>query len=156
MTARSQNYKPLDPVELPDNPSTIIRVEENDGILETYYTASHMLASRGMHAWLGVPPSFDIYMKPPYGVEFPKTANARMIIGGEEYWKAAELMTGGHIYIDLLGAHVKHIAVSGIQSIEFISNGDVIAKMEFNLIEQELWRKTAEQLCKTIEKYNIL
>lgn len=155
-SAMAQNYKPLEPVEVPDFPTNTIRVDENTHPHGgTYYTASHGLYSRGMTAELGVPPLFDIFVEVK-DCDIPSNAGVKLYIGSEEYWKSVQFVSNGKVYIDLLGAHIKHIATSGLQRIVFHKNGDIIHTQEYNPIEQELWRRNAEELCRTIEKFNIL
>lgn len=150
----AQDFKPLEAVEVPDFPTNKISVDENeymDG--STYYNASHMLARRGMTASLGVPALFDIYMEK---LDIPEHTTAKVSIGGEEYFLSASIVNNHAIYIRIKGLHIKHIAVSGLQSIVFIHNGDIVHTQDFGKVEQELWRRTAEELAKTVEKFKIL
>ena len=150
----AQNFKPLESIEVPDFPTNEVRVSENqymDG--STYYNAFHQLAMRGMTASLGVPAMFDIYMEK---INIPERCTAKMAIGGEEYFLPASLINNHAVYIDLKGLHVKHIAGSGLQSIIFLKNGEIVHTQKFNDIEQELWRRTADELAKTVEKFGIL
>lgn len=152
--AWAQNFKPLESVEVPDFPTNNIIVDEKeymDG--STYYSASHMFARRGMTASLGVPAFFDIYMEK---LSIPEHTTAKASIGGEEYFLSASIVNDYAIYIGIKGLHIKHIAVSGLQSIVFISNGDIVHTEEFGKVEQELWRRTAEELANTVEKFGIL
>lgn len=155
--AVAQNYKPLEQVEVTDFPTNEIHIQENKYIGGgTYYTASHRLASRRINAELGVPPVFDIWLE--NNGKLIKECTAKMSIGGEDYFLYVDFIStdGKSISINLKGQHIKHISVSGLQSITFLKNGDFIHLQEFNLIEQELWRRTAEGLMDAVEKFNIL
>jgi hypothetical protein len=150
----AQDFKPLESVEVPDFPTNEIRITESEYLGGgTYYTASYMLARRGMTASLGVPALFDIYME---RLDIPEQTTAKVSIGGEEYFLSASLINNNSVYIDIKGLHVKHIAVSGVQSMVFLNNGDIVHTQDFNDIEQELWRRTADELAKTVDKFGIL
>lgn len=152
-----QNFKPLAPVEVPDFPTNNITVTENEFMGGgTYYTAYHLMAQRQMNAYLGVPAQFDITYK-VQGATFPERTTVKLLIGGDEYIKQVNFVSSnGNVSIPINGHHVKHIAVSGLQGIIYLDNGDVIYQQEFNAIEQELWRRTADELAKTVEKFKIL
>ena len=155
--AHSQNYKPLEQVDVPDFPSNEIRTQESKRAWGgTYYTASHMLGLRRIEAELGVPPVFDMWLDNKGNLT--QECTAKMSIGGEDYFLYVDFIStdGKSISINLKGQHIKHIAVSGLQSITFLKNGDFIHLQEFNPIEQELWRRTAEGLMGAVEKFNIL
>ncbi|MBR6732165.1 MAG: hypothetical protein IKL91_05575 [Bacteroidales bacterium] len=152
----AQDFKPLEAVEVPDFPTNNITVDENEYMGGgTYYTAHHLLAQRSMNAYLGVPASFDISYKVK-NVTIPERTTAKLLVGGEEYYMRVDFVYNGSVSIPINGQHIKHIAVSGLQGIVYIDNGDIIYKQDFNAIEQELWRRTADELIKTVEKFKIL
>ena len=151
----AQDFKPLEAVEVPDFPTNNITVTEKEGIAGTYYTAYHLMAQRQMNAYLGVPASFDISYKVK-NVTIPERTTAKLLVGGEEYYMRVDFVYNGNISIPVNGQHIKHIAVSGLQGIVYIANGDILYKQDFNAIEQELWRRTADELAKTVEKFKIL
>lgn len=157
LSAEAQNYKPLETVDVPDYPTNEIRIQENKRPWGgTYYTASHMLHIRRIEAELGVPPVFDLWTDNKGNLT--GSCTAKMSIGGEDYFLYVDFIAteNNSICINLKGQHIKHIAVSGLQSITFVKNGDFISIHEFNPIEQELWRRTAEALMGAVEKFNIL
>lgn len=157
LSAEAQNYKPLEAVDVPDYPTNEIRIQENKRPWGgTYYTASHMLHARRIEAELGVPPVFDMWLDNKSNLT--GSCTAKMSIGGEDYFLYVDYIStdGKSISINLKGAHIKHIAVSGLQSITYLKNGDFISIHEFNPIEQELWRRTAEGLADAVEKFKIL
>lgn len=156
MMAGAQGFKSLESVEVPDFPANNITVTENDGITGTYYTAYHLMAQRQMNAYLGVPALFDITYRVQEAV-IPERTTVKFLIGGDEYIKHVDFVSSNsNVSIPINGHHIKHIAVSGLQSIIYLNNGDIIYKQDFNAIEQELWRRTAEELAKTVEKFKIL
>lgn len=155
VAAFGQDFKPLAPVDVPDFPGNVIQVTEREHLHGgTYYTAFHALGYRSISASLGVPAAFDIICRLP-DASIPAHATVKLLIGGEEYTKQADYYEES-AYISINGIHVKHIAVSGLQGLTFLDNGDIIHKQDFNAIEQELWRRTAEELIKTVEKFGIL
>lgn len=152
--AGAQDFKPLESVKVPDVPTNAIRITEGS-FPSPDYSISHILGARGMNVYLGVPPQYELFLRVD-GTAIQKGISARMYIGGEEYWLATSFVSGNSVYINIQGDHIKHIAVSGIQSIVFANNGDTIYSTSFNPIEQELWRRNAEELINTISKFNIL
>ena len=149
----AQDFKPLESVEVPDFPTNQIKITEGS-FPSPDYSATYMLRARGMNVYLGVPPHYELFLRID-GISIPKGINAKLSMGGEEYWLATSFVSGNSVYIDIQGDHIKHIAVSGLQSIAFTNNGDMIHLQAFNDIEQELWRRTAENLAKTIDKFGI-
>lgn len=157
LSAMAQNYKPLEPVELSDSFAHQIRVNKNSYMSgDIYYTASHYLTMRSISADIN-PVSFNLHIKEK-DISIPVRTMAVLAIGGESYTKMVDFVSenDNSIYIDIVGEHVKHIAVSGLQSITFKREGEVIATMNFSKVEQELWRRTAEELIKEIKIYHIL
>lgn len=153
----AQNYKPLEPVEVPDYPTNIIRVSKNNYMSgDVYYTASHMLTMRSISADIS-PVNFDIHVKADNAVDLAKH-QAVLKVGGVEYTKYVDFVSeiNNGVYINILGDHVKHIAVSGLQEIVFKKQGQVTHTITFNAIEQELWRRTADELIKAVAIYDIL
>lgn len=152
MSAQAQTYKPLEPVEVPDTYSTTIRVSQNELLSgEKYYSASHFLGQRRMTADLDVPADCDLALDIDADMKVGMTAV--LSVGGKNYYLSvsyvAESSYGGqNVYVNLHQDHLKHIAVSGLQSITFRKNGDIVHEEQFNAIEQELWRRTAEELGK--------
>lgn len=150
ISAHAQTYKPLEPVEVPDTYSTIVNVERNEMLSgEKYYSASHLLGIRRMTADLDVPANCDLALDIDADIKVGMTAV--LSVGGENYYLSVSFVSArsnekNSIHIDLLEDHLKHIAVSGLQSITFRNNGDVVHDKQFNAIEQELWRRTAEEL----------
>lgn len=153
----AQDYKPLEKVEVPDYPTNKITISENTSLAtgHTYYTAQHSLFTRTISAELGVPLICDLSIKITEA-EIPQGTTIKTSIGEENYYFTAGFVYEEKIYADIDKEHIKHIAVSGIQSMTFILNGQVILVKNFNAIEQELWRRTAEELCKTLDKFKVL
>ena len=84
---------------------------------------------------------------------------ARFYVGGVQYSfipYISELSNDCILNVDISGTHLKHFAVSGIQKIFVHDCGDEIITLEFNEVEQELWRRAAEELIKAIDKYKVL
>ena len=153
--ASAQDFKPLPPIELNDSPANIVNVSERQYMSGgTYYLASHHFAQRGMTASLGVPASFDLFLQPETMVREGTTA--KLHIGGDIYYKSVDFVSDKSIYIDIMGLHLQHIAVSGLQAITFLYNGDLIYTLDFGEAEQELWRMTAEALCDEVRRFGIL
>ena len=152
---QGQEYKPLGKVDVPDYPATIIRVSERELIGGgTCYTSSHSLGTRTISAELGVPPLYDIGIK--MDTDIPQGATAVVNIGGDRYYMNVSFVNDKHIYIDIVGDHIKHLAVSGMQSIDFLVKGQSVHKIEFGMVEQELWRRAAVALMDTLDKFKIL
>jgi hypothetical protein len=157
---KAQGYKPLEKVEIGDYPTTQVRFEEREYLYGgTYYVAYHMLGMRTLKAELGVPPLLELTYTEDYDIKVGMTGV--FSIGGEDYYLPVSFVGEGTlnkhiIYFDLLKEHIRHISVSGIQKIKYLHNGKNIHNVEFNLIEQELWRRTAEELIKGVAKFNIL
>ena len=147
MSAHAQNYEPLEPVEVPDTYSTRITVEKKEMLSgKKYYMASHLLGERYMTADLAVPAKCDIAFKVEANIKEGMTAV--LSVGGTNYYLRVSFAMGGNIYVDILQDQLKHIAVSGLQSITFRDNNGLVHEKQFNAIEQELWRRTAEELGK--------
>jgi hypothetical protein len=146
----------LDPVEVPNNQATTINVEEKESLMgNTYYSATHSLASRGINATMGVPFTYELFLNLG-DKKVPEQVSARFYVGGEQYSFRPIVTSYNILYVDLQGSHLKHFAVSGIQKIVFHKYGDVIHTQEFNAVEQELWRRTAEELISAIDKFKVL
>lgn len=149
--ALGQNYKPLKQVDVPNTPATVVRVEETS----YRYTSSHIFGHRSINAYMGVPFEYDIQINIK-DVIIPKDITANFHIGGQVYNLTVFFSELNYVSMSLLGDHIKHIAVSGIQKIVFHKYGDVIHTQEFNAVEQELWRRTAEELISAIDKFKVL
>ena len=151
----AQNYKPLKQIEVPENLVNRITIHENKPpVGHTYYTASFLLYTRGISAQLGVPAKFDFFIK-DNEIKLPQKTQALVSIGGESYYMYADKIDD-MTFIDIVGDHVKHIAVSGMQYIEFKQNGELLHRLDFTEIEQELWRRAAIELKNTVEIFKIL
>lgn len=150
----AQEFKPLKPLEVPDYPGNVISINESS-FPPTTYTASYAIMTRGISATLGVPGEFDIFFKVDDADNYDGMT-ARLWIGGEQYYKQVFFTSAGKIYIDILGLHIKHMAVSGLQAVDFLNNGNLVLAHHFNEIEQELWRRAAGELINTVEKFKIL
>lgn len=139
---QGQEYKPLGKVDIPDHPATMIRLSK--GASGNTFSVGHCLNTRGISVDIGVPCLVDIFLKP----EFPVPAGTITMcrIGGKAYPFSCYYATADRIYIEVLPEHIKHISVSGIQGIEYIFKDDSRKNTEFNMIEQELWRRTAEKV----------
>ena len=153
----AQKYKPLDPVEVPDEIWCRLQVDEREfpggG---TYYMSGHSLYTRTITAYMGVPFTYSLALQIRQP-EIPIGITAKFFIGGEEYSFPVDFVSDDkRVYVDIMGAHVKHIAVSGIQKIVFHKYGDIVHTQEFSLVEQEMWRRTSEELMKAIDKYKVL
>lgn len=152
----AQNYKPLKQIEVPENLINAITVSEREYITGgTYYTSSFHLHQRGITAELGVPAKFDFFII-ERNLKIPEKAKALVCIGDEIYYMNADFVIEDTIYIELAKDHVRHIAVSGMQYIEFKQNGELLHRLDFNEIEQELWRRAAVELKNTVEIFKIL
>ena len=159
--AQAQNYKPLEPVDVPDFPTNNIDILEREFLTGgTYYTASHCLATRSINLTLEYPPEIDIAIHLDSAPE--QKFLAKLHIGGVNYlmWNVMvfddEYNGGKRVYIDIQKDHLKHIAVSGLQGITFMYNGEVLQEITYNDIEQELWRRTAEELIRAVDKFKII
>lgn len=159
MMATAQNYKPLEPVDAPDNYATKIKVEEKENILgKTYYSSSFALGSKAITATMGVPFEYSLIVHFDK-IKIPENKRARFYVGGVQYSFTpyiSELSNDCILNVDISGTHLKHFAVSGIQKIFVHDCGDEIITLEFNEVEQELWRRAAEELIKAIDKYKVL
>ena len=157
--ATAQNYKPLEPVDVPDNYATTIRVEEKENILgKTYYSSSFALGSKAITATMGVPFEYSLLVHLDK-TKIPENKMARRYVGGVQYSFTpyiSEFSNDCILNVDISGSHLKHFAISGIQKIFIHDCGDEILTIEFNLVEQELWRRTAEELISAIDKYKVL
>lgn len=152
VSAQAQNYKPLDPVEVPDTYSTRITVEKKEMLSgDKYYMSSHLLGQRRMTADLAVPANCDLSLI--VDAEIKEGMTAIISVGGIHYYLSVSFVYkasfgGIDAYAGLHQDHLKHIAVSGLQSITFRDNNGLVHEEQFNAIEQELWRRTAEELGK--------
>lgn len=158
MMASAQNFIPLESVTVPNELGNIIRVQELTRTLSgaTYYFSSHRLGTRGMTAEMGVPFVYDMNTQiKANGIE--QGITAKMFVGDKEYSMVVYWVSDkGDVYWDIVGEHIKHIAVSGVQKIVFHKYGNILATQEYDAVEQELWRRTAEELIKAIDKYKVL
>ena len=152
----AQKYKPLGPVEVPDNYATNIKIREYEHLFgSTCYEASHSLASRGMNAIMGVPFTYELFIHLGEN-KIQENVIAKFYVGGEEYSFKPIISSYNILYIELQGSHLKHFAVSGIQKVFIHNYGKEVLTLDYNLIEQELWRRTAEELINAIDKYKVL
>lgn len=154
-TYKSPNYKPLEPVDVPVTYSTAIHVKRNTYMSgESYYWACHYLGARSMTVDLAVPANCDISISQKWPSNIAVRNTAKLSIGGSEYFLNVSFIGNENdlgeqsLYIDLQEDHVRHIAVSGLQSISFMDWGEVLYEITYNPVEQELWRRTAEEVGK--------
>lgn len=155
----AQDYKPLDPVDLGDDPlrqTHFSKSEHSAGFPN--FSVTHLLATRGINAQ-AADKTFDMFLERE-NTEIGIGTFAKLKVGGVTYLLRVDYIgiTGKQQYINLFERHIKHIAISGIQSICFVSNktNKEIATQEFNLIEQELWRRTAAELQDKLKKEGYL
>ena len=144
----AQNYKPLEKVEVPDQWANKINISKQESFFSgTYYMASHHIGQRYMTANLKTPAYCTLAV---LREDSPVTQGmtACFSVGGTKYYLKVALVSDKSICFDLQEDHIRHIAVSGIQSISYMKNGEAIQYDEYNPIEQELWRRTAEELGK--------
>jgi hypothetical protein len=161
---KAQDYKPLEKVEVSDYPTNKVVFEQKEHLWGgTYFQAYHRLATRYITAELGVPPIFElIYTEKE---EIKEGMIGVFSVGGVKYhipvFFVSDMGKYGslekyHVTFEIKADHIKHIAVSGLQKIEYLQGGKNVHNAEFNLKEQELWRRTAEELIKGVAKFNIL
>lgn len=163
---KAQDYKPLEKVEVPDYPANEVRFEQKEHLWGgIYFQAYHKLLSRYIQIQLEVPPIIELcYYE---NIEIKEGMTGVFSIGGENYYIPVFFVTDMSDYgstrydkynvtFEMKADHIKHIAVSGLQKIEYLQNGKNVHNKEFNLKEQELWRRTAEKLIKGVAKLNIL
>ena len=146
VSAQAQSYKPLEKVEVPDEWANKVYISKQESFFSgTYYMASHHIGQRYMTANLKTPAYCTLAV---LREDSPVTqgVTACFSVGGTKYYLKVALVSDKSICFDLLEDHIRHIAVSGIQSITYKNNGETIHAEEYNLIEQELWRRTAEEL----------
>jgi hypothetical protein len=152
----AQEFKVLEMVDVPDVPSNKVIVEQKTNILtqKPYYTASHMLNQRGISVDTYPSLCFELFMNTSFDV--PKGCYAKLNIGGTEYMTIVfhvnkdAILSETQVYIDIAPEQIKYIATGGIQSIEYRNRVKAIYTEEFNMIEQELWRRTAYELMKKL------
>ena len=99
-----------------------------------------------MTADLDVPANCSMIM--PLVSNITEGMLAKLSVGGIDYYLTVDYISDDRFFIDLMQDHIRHIAVSGLQSITFLDYGSVVNVIEFHISEQELWRRTAEQLGK--------
>ena len=146
-TSHAQKYKPLETVEVPSNYYTEIRINQMSYMTgETYYMVSHRLGTRYMTADFAVPANCSMTMQLLPGIT--QGMDAVLSVGGVNYYLSVTFVIDETFYIDLMEDHIRHIAVSGLQSITFLDYGSTVNVIEFHVSEQELWRRTAEELGK--------
>ena len=148
VSAQAQSYKPLEKVEVPDEWANKVYISKQESFFSgTYYIASHHIGQRYMTANLKTPAYCTLAV---LREDSPVTQSvtACFSVGGTRYYLKVALVSDKSICFDLQEDHIRHIAVSGIQSITYMNNGEPIHAEEYNLIEQELWRRTAEELGK--------
>lgn len=148
MSAQAQSYKPLEKVEVPDEWANKVYISKQESFFSgTYYMASHHIGQRYMTANLKTPAYCTLAVLREDST-VTQGVTACFSVGGTKYYLKVALVSDKSICFDLLEDHIRHIAVSGIQSILYMKNGEAIQYDEYNLIEQELWRRTAEELGK--------
>jgi hypothetical protein len=108
-----------------------------------------------MNAIMGVPFIYELFLHLGEN-KIQENVIARFYVGGEEYSFKPVISSYNILYVELQATHLKHFAVSGIQKIFIHDCGKEILTLEYNLIEQELWRRTAEELITAIDKYKVL
>ena len=159
--AQAQNYKPLPPVDVPDVITNIVHISDHvDQSGKTTYVGSHCLVKRSICLTLEYPP--EIYIALLLDSAPSGRTLAKLHIGGDGLlmWNVAIFDDFAHegkrVLIDIQKDHLKHIAVSGLQGITFMYNGEVLQEVTYNDIEQELWRRTAEELIRAVDKFKII
>lgn len=153
-TYKSKNYVPLEPVDVPDIYSTTIHVKRNTRLSgDVYYWAAHYLGARSMSVDLSVPANCDIAISEEWPSNIAVRNTAKLSVGGVAYFLEVSYLESDNnkermLFIDLLEDHVRHISISGLQSITFLDWGEVLYEVTYNPVEQELWRRTAEEVGK--------
>lgn len=144
IVASAQDYKKLDSIEVPDYPGNEIYISKST-TLPAMHTAAYALATKGINATIAPENiEYDFYFRIDDAIDY-KGMTARLWIGGETYYKTVFYANENSVYIDLTSENIEHIAVSGLQGVDFLS-GAYSSKHQFNDIEQELWRRTAEAI----------
>ena len=139
----AQGYKNLPKIEVPDYPANEIRVSKNR-INTDSWNVSFALASKGMGVNFDLPFTYDMYFKTDKTMMVG--TSAVLLVGGEEYPLSVTYASGQSTYIDITLKHITHISFSGLQGVIFKNSSGIIThEKKFNEIEQELWRRTAEQ-----------
>lgn len=147
VSATAQNYIPLGKVSVPETHTTKVHVNKCSYMNgETYYKASHHMGRKYMTADLQVPANCDMAI--PLLPNITQGMTAKLSVGGVDYYLTISFVIDESFYIDLLEDHIRHIAVSGLQSITFMNSGTIVQELNFPLHEQEIWRRTAEELGK--------
>lgn len=162
ITALAQDHIKLEPIEIPDTYSNVVHFRVNESLTGSsfYVKAFHALGTRGINAdyydFNNYVPAYSLSLLLNKGGEAVKEKMvAKLSIGGQEYLKYVSFISSEgadtfgatvDVYIDILDYHVKLMATCGLQSITFTKNGDIVHTENFNPIEQELWRRTAERL----------
>ena len=154
-TYKSPSYKPLEPVDVPVTSATAIEIYDFPGYDGTkMYFADHDHSSKSMMVDLSVPANCNLSFWEK-GLENIAVGNtAKLSIGGVQYYLKVSFISDEKVsdetqyIIDLKEDHVRHIAVSGLQSITFMDWGEVLYEITYNPVEQELWRRTAEEVGK--------
>lgn len=146
ISAHAQTYKPLGKVKVPQGEQVQIIKPRTLNANQDYYMAAHKDGKNVMTADLSVPAECKIILD--YDSRIDSDCNtARLQVGGVNYYvKIVFVFTGRVIYIQQ--DHLKHIAVSGLQSITYMKDGEVRYTEQFDIVGQELWRRTAEELGK--------
>lgn len=153
VAAFSQDYKPLEPVEVGDYPTTRVRFDCHQYATgHPYYTASHSIHTRGISADT-INDDYSIFLRVDQDIE--QYTIAKINVGGRTYTMRVDFVANEQIYFNIQKEHIKHIAISGIQSIRYLDKRtyETIYTQEFNLIEQELWRRTADKLKTQLEEW---
>lgn len=149
VSAQAQSYKPLEKVEVPDEWANKVYISKQESFFSgTYYIASHHIGQRQMTANLKTPAYCTLALREGECRSITQGMAACFSVGGTKYYLKVALVSDKSICFDLQEDHIRHIAVSGIQSITYMNKGETIHAEEYNLIEQELWRRTAEELGK--------
>lgn len=157
---KAQDYKPLEKVDVPDFPSNEVIFKETMNIKGIVaYTASHCLTTRSISTEITIGKgSFnDLSFVINEAVNIPNESTALLMVGGKSYKNLVYHVSNNKTpYIELSAEQIKHISISGLQSTEFYYNNKAIYKRDFNKIEQELWRKTAQQIYKALDVWSIV
>ena len=146
MSAQAQNYKPLEKVKVPADAVQIVKPRTLNP-RQNYYMAAHNNGENVMTADFSVPAECQIIFGYNSAIDSDCTI-ACLQVGGVKYYPQV-IFTGPVGRVILISQdHLKHIAVSGLQSITYMKEGEAMYTDNYDLVGQELWRRTAEELGK--------
>lgn len=159
-------HMPLKPIEVPDFPTNKVYVDARNNITNTIntYAASSLLGKLRVSHEIGLKYPYEDYFLWSISIDINNNernqiiSNAKTLqlsenfitgesglfleIGGERYRIFTWCIINNSLMIDTSSIAIEHISISGLQKVYYCTEKAI----EFNELEQELWRRCAKEV----------